>query len=132
MTTVTQADREAAADIVGPKSSEGRYPGFACDYREGRCDTSSLVQAFARYREAAFEAGAKAMQEGDSYAAWQQKRGMLADKVDWAILEYDEYMKDDAYDAQRVLDRIIKGLRTLRDSLAITALDPAQIVGGGE
>ena len=61
MTTVTQADREAAADIVGPKSNEGKYPGFACDYREGRCDTSNLVQAFAAHREAAFEAGAKAM-----------------------------------------------------------------------
>ena len=63
MATVTQADRDAAADIVGPKSNEGKYPGFACDYREGRCDTSNLVQAFAAHREAAGQAGAKAMQE---------------------------------------------------------------------
>lgn len=53
----------------------------------------------------------------DGYAAWQQRRGMLADKVDWAINEYDQFMLDDAYDAQRVLDRIIEGLRRTRDDL---------------
>lgn len=55
--------------------------------------------------------------EADAYTAWQQKRGMLADKVDWAIDEYDQFMLDDAYDAQRVLDRIIEGLRRTRDDL---------------
>lgn len=53
----------------------------------------------------------------ETYASWQQKRGMLADKVDWAINEYDEFMKDDAYDAQRVLDRIIERLRDTRQAL---------------
>lgn len=57
--------------------------------------------------------------ERETYAEWQQKRGMLADTVDWAILEYDEYMKDDAYDAQAVLDRIIA---KLRDQRAIAAM----------
>ena len=54
------------------------------------------------------------LRESDTYAAWQQKRGMLADKVDWAINEYDEFMKDDAFDSQRVLDRIVGGLRETR------------------
>lgn len=52
----------------------------------------------------------------ETYADWQQKRGLLADKVDWAINEYDEYMLDDDYEAQPVLDRIIKGLRQARDT----------------
>ena len=50
---VEQCDREAAADLVGPMSNEGRYPGFACDFRVGRSDKSPLVQAFARHRIAA-------------------------------------------------------------------------------
>lgn len=52
-----------------------------------------------------------------SYAEWQQKRGMAMDTIDWAINEYDEYMKDDNYDAQGVLDRIIERLRDRRDHL---------------
>lgn len=63
--------------------------------------------------------------EQDSYAAWQQKRGMLADKVDWAIGEYDGFMLDDAYDAQRVLDHIIDGLRTTRAALSTPTGDEA-------
>lgn len=109
MTTVTQADREAAADIVGPKSNEGKYPGFACDYREGRCDTSSLVQAFARYREAAFEAGAKAMQEAAAAAA----------AVDSALIVFAMPDANTSPDAM-----YSAGVRAIR------ALDPAQITGG--
>lgn len=48
---------------------------------------------------------------------YQQRRGMLADAVDWAIIEYDGYMMDDEYDAQKVLDRIINRLREVRDML---------------
>lgn len=48
---------------------------------------------------------------------YQQRRGMLADTVDWAILEYDDYMKEDRYDAQAVLDKIISRLREIRDIL---------------
>lgn len=61
--------------------------------------------------------------EAETYASWQQKRGMLADKVDWAINEYNEFMKDDAYDSQRVLDRIIAGLRETQ-----LVLNPAAVV----
>lgn len=53
-----------------------------------------------------------------TYADWQQWRWMLASKVDWAIGEYDGFMLDDAYDAQRVLDRIIDGLRSTRAALS--------------
>lgn len=60
----------------------------------------------------------------DTYAAFQQRRGMLADKVDWAIEEYHQFMMDDAYDAQRVLDRIIDGLRETRAALNPTG-EPA-------
>ena len=48
---------------------------------------------------------------------YQQRRGMLLDTFDWAILEYDEYMRDDAYDAQAVLDKIIARLRDVRSML---------------
>jgi len=65
----------------------------------------------------------KQVEASDSYAAWQQKRGILADRVDWAILEYDEFMKDDAFDAQRVLDRIIDKLRETRAALATLSPD---------
>jgi len=129
MTTVTQADREAAADIVGPKSNEGRYPGFACDYREGRCDTASLVQAFARYREAAFEAGAKATREvldalskaGPIHSG--PVGGDLGRKYPDArqcVIEFAPGQGSGAYD----LHSALVSLRA--------ALDPAQIVGGGE
>lgn len=49
---------------------------------------------------------------------FHQRRGMLSDTVDWAVLEYDEFMKDDAYDAQAVLDRIIARLREVNAALA--------------
>lgn len=49
---------------------------------------------------------------------FHQRRGMLSDTVDWAVLEYDEFMKDDAYDAQAVLDRIIARLREVNAILA--------------
>lgn len=141
---VADADREATVDDINWPDDDGgeRYlPESEVErlVAQGRAEAelavaeADLTHAYLSGHAKGVvetEARAKAMQEGDSYAAWQQKRGMLADKVDWAILEYDEYMKDDAYDAQRVLDRIIKGLRTLRDSLAIRALDPAQIAGG--
>lgn len=60
-----------------------------------------------------------------TYAEWQQWRGMLASKVDWAIAEYDGFMLDDAYDAQRVLDHIIDGLRTTRAALSTPTGDEA-------
>lgn len=52
--------------------------------------------------------------ERESYAAWQQGRGILADAVDWAIEEYRCFMLDDSYDAQSKLDRIIERLREVR------------------
>lgn len=42
---VTQADREAAAELLGGASPDGLL--------EGRADTLSLVRAFARHRIAA-------------------------------------------------------------------------------
>lgn len=65
---------------------------------------------------------------GESYTDWQQKRGMLADAVDWAITEYDEYMKDDHYDAQGKLNQIIGRLRIVR-SFAVDPHEQARLEG---
>lgn len=53
--------------------------------------------------------------QGETYAEWQQRRGMAHDLINWAILEYDEFMLDDRYDTQTVLDKIIARLRQFRD-----------------
>lgn len=71
-----------------------------------------------RDRLAAELAEAAREKREETYAEWQQKRGMLFDKVDWAINEYDQFMLDDAYDAQRLLNRVIDGLRDARAFLA--------------
>lgn len=91
---IEQIDRDAAKRVEGLE-----WPGNHAAWSQ------MLAEEFARHRLAALSA------RPESYAEWQQKRGMLSDAVDWAILEYDEFMKDDAYDAQRVLDRIIAKLR---------------------
>lgn len=109
--TITDADREAdretdretahkpkGLDVMAERIAFEAWWSWWCPDQHAPPATSHIFDAWlasARHREAAEKAAAKAMQEGDSYAAWQQKRGMLADKVDWAILEYDEYMKGD-------------------------------------
>lgn len=52
MVEVTQADRDAAANIVVP---HGRWPGFPSDFRSGKADRNELTQAFARHRLASQE-----------------------------------------------------------------------------
>ena len=65
--------------------------------------------------------------EPRSYAEWQQLRGMACDAIDWAVAEYDSFMLDDAYDAQRVLDRIIERLRSVpRDPRALTKVEDTE------
>lgn len=54
---ITQADREAAANLTVPN---GRWPGFSADFRSGRADRNQLTQAFARHR---IEARAAAIEE---------------------------------------------------------------------
>lgn len=86
---------------------------YANAIRQGERDYYDEVQSAL----AAINALAPRLEKAESYAEWQQRRGFLPDTVDWAILEYDEFMKDDAYDAQAVLDRIIKRLREVREIL---------------
>lgn len=50
-----------------------------------------------------------------TYAAFQQRRGRLPDLIEEALTVYDEFMKDDAYDAQRPLDQMAEVLRGARD-----------------
>lgn len=50
-----------------------------------------------------------------TYADFQQRRGRLPDLIEEALSIYDEFMKDDAYDAQRPLDKIAETLRAARD-----------------
>ena len=50
-----------------------------------------------------------------TYADFQQRRGRLPDLIEEALSIYDEFMMDDAYDAQRPLDKIAETLRAARD-----------------
>ncbi len=60
---------------------------------------------------------------GETYAAFQQRRGRLPDLIEEAIETYAEFMKDDDYNAQDCLDKIIDKLKTARDWYDSTALD---------
>lgn len=93
------------------------------DNSHGGRSALAAIQAALALRDEVYRAGGE---KAERYAEWQQKRGMAMDTLDWAILEYDEYMKDDVYDAQAVLDRIIARLRERRDMLS---LPPAQTEG---
>ena len=109
--TPTAPSGEERAVMVCPQcEGEGGYPDgmdeAACHTECTRCGSNGWIV------DQAALAAMRPVVESRSYVEWQQKRGMLADKVDWAINEYDEFMKDDAYDAQAVLDRIIAGLRS--------------------
>lgn len=72
---------------------------------------------------------ARVPDRAETYAEWQQKRGLAIDTIAWAINEYDEFMKDDAYDAQRVLDRIAAKLRERR---ALFTASPSDGSGEGK
>lgn len=58
-----------------------------------------------------------------TYADFQQRRGRLPDLIEEALSIYDEFMKDDAYDAQRPLDQIADKLRRARDFYDALATD---------
>ena len=106
MTTVTDADRDAVAAF--------HKASFDCLFNTTGAEIDAginrahdlLVQAFAAHREAAFEAGAKAMSAKDVAAiccAWLD----ADDATHWGAFE-------------KALDAVVR------------PLDPAQIAGGGE
>ena len=82
--------------------------------------------------EEAFEAGwnaalstSPAGQEVRSSAEFHQRRGMMADAILAALHEYDEWMKDDDYNAQGCLDRVVAQLHRVRDVAALSSVEPA-------
>jgi hypothetical protein len=115
---VTQADREAAADLVMPN---GRWPGFPADFRVGRADANELTQAFARHRLRATVEGrmeiiargcihtAKASErttERADIAAWQEAQSEFFNGTILEIVsEYAEWR-----DAQETLTAHAKAL----------------------
>lgn len=56
------------------------------------------------------------------YSAWQQKRGMMADAIDAILLDFDEFMKDDNYDAWAKLHQYIDRLRELQALAKLSAM----------
>ncbi|WP_420140183.1 hypothetical protein [Sphingomonas sp.] len=68
--------------------------------------------------------------EAASSAAFQQRRGRLPDLIEGAIEIYDGFMKDDDYDTQRCLDRVIAKLKSARDWYDATPT-PTNVEPGG-
>lgn len=68
----------------------------------------------------------------ETYAQFQQRRGRLPDLIEEAIGIYDGFMKDDDYDSQRCLDRVVERLRSARDWYASAALPLAPREGWQE
>ena len=58
------------------------------------------------------------MSEPANCADFQQRRGMALDVIDEALSTYREFMLDDDFDAQAVLDRIMARMTKRRQSLA--------------
>lgn len=68
--------------------------------------------------------------KAETYAEWQQKRGMAMDTIDWAIAEYDGFMLDDDYSPYGFLDRLFTRLKDKR--AALSASEPAPLSGEGQ
>lgn len=123
MTTVTQADREAAKSLLGRDDAGPSW--WSID--SGNADNDPLVQAFAAHREAAFEAGARKMQE--------RAKRIIEKRMDDRFEEYGTREPDTNatyYEGRRgeTLEELDEEDEAIRD--AIAALDPAQIVGDGK
>ena len=59
--------------------------------------------------------GAGMSGRGESYATFQQRRGMLADAILAALHEYTEWCKDDDYNALSCLHRVVAHLERVED-----------------
>ena len=108
---VIERTRRTQTDVWGQREKAESGLGMIRAYLETH--VSDMIAELDRLTQA----DRSEMGRENSYASWQQRRGMLADTVDWAILEYDQFMLDDAYDSQRVLDRIVERLRNTRAAL---------------
>jgi len=104
---VSQADRDAAVRLL----ESGDQDGLAKEVRLGNADHWPIVQAFARHRIAAEEAGARKALEA------------AAEKVNWVGIEESKATNQAGYQ---------NGIRWCADRAAdaIRALDPALIVRG--
>lgn len=116
--TITQADRDAAQPFMGD----------AVHY--GHLDEHTLVQAFAKHREAA---EARAREEGAKAMHIE-----LAKAANACMNEYKRGHADGLRDAERLLRERADACSLVGDKRhilfaaadAIAALDPAQIAGG--
>lgn len=61
--------------------------------------------------EESYRLGAEWRGKAETYAEWQQQRGRHADIIQQAIDTYDEWMKDDDFDATTALRKIIERMR---------------------
>ncbi len=84
--TVTQADREAAAEFSATVARCSMKEPQIADCLAGKQDNALIVQAFARHRLAAEERGAKMALEAaakvadEGHAHWRDKSGRTANK----------------------------------------------------
>lgn len=86
--TVTQADREAAADYIDGelayRSSRGRI------IRDGNCDEDSTVQAFAAHRRTAQAELVSALDNLlDLYTRWRRQFGATQGDIDSEAYVHD-------------------------------------------
>ncbi len=94
---VTQADRDAAADVA--KSYREQKNGNWQDrIRKGECDDGALVQAFAAHRETALDEAAAKFRDaiGRGYPEPENKRDKCPhDRFGWddCIACYDEHLE---------------------------------------
>lgn len=118
MTERNERARECLAAIVERDAAQihdyNDGKGTAYHIRDGagaKVWAGTAIRAMEAFstQEAALSGG------GETYAAFQQRRGRLPDLIEEAIAIYDGFMKDDDYNAQGCLDSIVAKLRSARD-----------------
>lgn len=113
----------ALADADGAEINPSNYDhDDACHLNDGYVAAFQIAeQAIEALRKLALSPPRPVREDvdGQTYAAWQQKRGRAADLIDWAVNEFDAWMADDDYDTRACLDRIVDRFRQYRAEQAL-------------